>query len=101
MPACAANAPGFSHGSNVGRQPVQLSVGRGPAKAVALSPAVLAVGGHEPVSVRDQGPAQTGARRLSMAEIAVRTDFADRSHMCRWMQQVYGAAPTQLAARLR
>jgi AraC family transcriptional regulator len=40
-------------------------------------------------------------RSLSMAEIAVRTGFADQSHMCRWMQRVYGAAPTQLAARLR
>ena len=40
-------------------------------------------------------------RSLSMAEIAVRTGFADQSHMCRWMQRVYGAAPAQLAARLR
>jgi AraC family transcriptional regulator len=40
-------------------------------------------------------------RSLSMAEIAVRTGFADQSHMCRWMQRVYGAAPTRLAARLR
>jgi hypothetical protein len=42
--------------------------GRGPAEPVALSPALPAVGGHEPVSVRDQGPAQTGARDASEPE---------------------------------
>jgi AraC family transcriptional regulator len=40
-------------------------------------------------------------RGLSMAEIAVQTGFADQSHMCRWMRRAYGAAPTQLAERLR
>jgi AraC family transcriptional regulator len=32
-------------------------------------------------------------RSLSMTETAVRTGFADQSHMCRSMQRVYGAAP--------
>ena len=36
--------------------------------------------------------------RLSFAEIAVRTGFADQSHLSRWVRRVYGASLRQLAA---
>ena len=33
-----------------------------------------------------------------LAEIAVRTGFADQSHLSRWVRRVHGVAPTQLVA---
>lgn len=35
--------------------------------------------------------------QLSLAEIAVRTGFADQSHLSRWMRRAYGATLTQVA----
>jgi AraC family transcriptional regulator len=35
--------------------------------------------------------------RSSLAEIAVRTGFADQSHLSRWVRRVHGASLTQLA----
>jgi AraC family transcriptional regulator len=34
--------------------------------------------------------------RLSLAEIAARTGFADQSHLSRWVRRVYGASPRWL-----
>jgi AraC family transcriptional regulator len=39
--------------------------------------------------------------RLSIAEVAVRTGFADQSHLCRWVRRVYGVAPSLVTDRLR
>ncbi len=36
--------------------------------------------------------------RCSLAEVAVRTGFADQSHLSRWIRRVHGVSPTQLAA---
>jgi AraC family transcriptional regulator len=36
--------------------------------------------------------------RLSLAEIAAATGFADQSHLSRWIRRVHGVSPTQLAA---
>jgi AraC family transcriptional regulator len=35
--------------------------------------------------------------RLSLAEIAARTGFADQSHLTRWVRRVYGVSLTELA----
>ena len=35
-------------------------------------------------------------RKLSLAEIAVRTGFADQSHLTRWVRRVHGVSPTQI-----
>ncbi len=37
-------------------------------------------------------------KRLGLAEAAVRTGFADQSHLCRWLRRVHGVTPTQLGA---
>jgi AraC family transcriptional regulator len=39
--------------------------------------------------------------RVNLAEIAVRTGFADQSHLWRWMRRVHGVSLTQLADRQR
>jgi len=36
--------------------------------------------------------------RSGLAEIAMRTGFADQSHLSRWIRRVYGVSPTQLVA---
>lgn len=36
--------------------------------------------------------------RLSFAEIAVETGFADQSHLCRWVRRVHGVTMRQLAS---
>jgi len=38
-------------------------------------------------------------RKFGLAEIAVRTGFADQSHLTRWVQRVHGVSPTQIMAR--
>ena len=38
-------------------------------------------------------------RKFGLAEIAVRTGFADQSHLTRWVQRVHGVSPTQVMAR--
>lgn len=35
-------------------------------------------------------------RELSLAEIAVRTGFADQSHLSRWVRRIYGVSVRQL-----
>jgi len=37
--------------------------------------------------------------RLSLAEIAAKTGFADQSHLTRWVRRVHGVSPTQLLPR--
>jgi len=34
--------------------------------------------------------------KLSLAEIAAKTGFADQSHLTRWVRRVYGVSPTQM-----
>jgi AraC family transcriptional regulator len=36
--------------------------------------------------------------RSGLAEVAVRTGFADQSHLTRWVRRVHGVSPTQLVA---
>jgi AraC family transcriptional regulator len=36
--------------------------------------------------------------RTGLAEIAVRTGFADQSHLSRWVRRVHGVSLTQLTA---
>jgi AraC family transcriptional regulator len=39
--------------------------------------------------------------RLSIAEVAVRSGFADQSHLCRWVRRMYGVTPSQFTDRRR
>jgi len=36
--------------------------------------------------------------RFGLAEIAVRTGFADQSHLSRWVRRVHGVSPSELVA---
>jgi len=35
--------------------------------------------------------------RMSLAEIAADTGFADQSHLSRWIRRVHGVAPSELS----
>jgi AraC family transcriptional regulator len=37
--------------------------------------------------------------RLSLADVAAKTGFADQSHLSRWVRRVHGVSPTQLLPR--
>jgi AraC family transcriptional regulator len=37
--------------------------------------------------------------KFGLAEIAVKTGFADQSHLTRWVRRVHGVSPTQIMAR--
>src|SRR5262245_37791968 len=38
-------------------------------------------------------------RKFGLAEIAVKTGFADQSHLTRWVRRVHGVSPTQIMLR--
>jgi AraC family transcriptional regulator len=39
--------------------------------------------------------------KLSLAEIAAKTGFADQSHLTRWVRRVHGVSPTQISSQSR